>query len=1126
MKSRPEPPASTPDHGRVAAPTLRLLGPPGIQLGAHTIALSPKDGALMALAALATSIRPERAAALLWPHASARQADASLRQRVYRLRRDTGHALVSSGAAFALDSGIATDIAGALAAVDGSGTWPMPELLGDLIFDAMPEFAQWLQTQRQQWRESCREALVACAERKEREGALAQAMLLAQHIVEADPLKEHSQRRLMRLHYLRGDRAAAIAVFERFERALKDELGARPSAETLQLLATVERADGALARVRPIIPVGLLRPPRIVGREAELHACDAAWIADRAFLVRAEAGVGKSRLLREFQADQPGTVLVQARPGDDHVPYALAARLLRVVFEQCGAPQERELRRALAWLLPDWGEAAEASGEAQRLLIQRAFTQAIAESTTQGLRGVLLDDLHFADDASLALVKVLARGDKPGCPSLGMARRPTDGPSSVAALHDELAETHRLELIELSPLTEAQMVDLVASLALPGVDAPALGAALFRHTGGNPLFALETLKERVVVGGDERELPRPANVSALVERRLASLSADAQRLARVAALAGTDFTAELAADVLETHPLDLAEPWRELEAAQVIRDGAFAHDLIFEATRRSVPQPIARLLHRRIATLLAARGVAPANVAAHWEGAGEWPACGAAYAAAARQARAASQRTHEVDCWRRAAAAYDAAAQPAAAFEARCESVPAVIVAQGVGEAHRVVDALLASAYDERTRAAALSAKANAALMSADHVAGLAAATEAAALLAHDRRPLAGFEPARLIAVGYTLAGRAQEALGVIEPYRADIERFGDAEQRGRFWADYAYVLNGLRRLRDTGHALEQGIANARVLGDIAELATMTSNLATVKGNLGQTEAALELARRALALQAQLGALDGPPGAVVQTYVGLYCSVLGRYREALEHLDAALDTFGRDAQATWIAVAAHHKAQCLIDLGQYARARQALDYEVPAVDFVRARGAEIAARIARALGQPQDALAAMGRAVAALSPGADVHVRMHVMLDDLPRDDPAAALLRCDEVIAMARRLEFAGVAVKACLLRVRCLTAAGRASDAAAQARTTIAEMDSVLPGDLYLGEAWWIAARAFEAAGDADDALMCLSRGARWIRRIALPHVPDEYVDSFVHRNPSNRDLLAAADRRLAAQ
>ncbi len=120
-------------------------------------------------------------------------------------------------------------------------------------------------------------------------------------------------------------------------------------------------------------------------------------------------------------------------------------------------------------------------------------------------------------------------------------------------------------------------------------------------------------------------LPQPTTVAALVERRLAQLSAPALKLARTAALAQASFSAELAATVLELHPLDIAEPWRELEAAQVIRDGAFAHDLIFEATRASVPAPIAQLLHRRIAIYLLQRQARPDHIwrrtgPARWNG--------------------------------------------------------------------------------------------------------------------------------------------------------------------------------------------------------------------------------------------------------------------------------------------------------------------------------------------------------------------------------------------------------------------------------------------------------------------------------------------------------------------------
>ena len=77
-------------HARAAADAvceLRLLGVPALAVGERVIALSPKDAALLALAALAGPIRADRVAALLWPAASARRADTSLRQRLYRLRR-------------------------------------------------------------------------------------------------------------------------------------------------------------------------------------------------------------------------------------------------------------------------------------------------------------------------------------------------------------------------------------------------------------------------------------------------------------------------------------------------------------------------------------------------------------------------------------------------------------------------------------------------------------------------------------------------------------------------------------------------------------------------------------------------------------------------------------------------------------------------------------------------------------------------------------------------------------------------------------------------------------------------------------------------------------------------------
>lgn len=1105
---------------------LHLLGQPRLQSsdGGRQHALPVKDAALLAVVALEGPIHGERLAALLWPQATARQAEASLRQRLFRLRRHTQATLVVSGPQLHLAPDVDTDLTAALQAMAGDARAPQRDLLGDLVLDdGLPELAAWLHAQRRQWQARCHGVLADAAERHEKAGALAAALVYAQRLAHTDALAEHAQRRLMRLHYLRGDRAAAIAAFEHFERRLKDELGTRPSAETIELMATIERSAAHLPAHRAVVPVSLLRPPQLVGREPELAALARGWAAGRVCLLTGEAGVGKSRLLQAWAEVSDGAIGVQARPGDADVAYALLARLLRAVHAH--HPPEGAQGQALALLQPERGAAPAVTGEARRVLLHRAAVADLQAAVAGGLTGLIVDDLHFADVASLEAVQTLIEAPPLRALGWGLAQRPSA--SATGPLQCALEEAGRLEPLTLGPLDLVQLTALLASLAVPGLEPVRLAPALLRHAGGNPMFSLETLKEMLLSDGEPawtavEPLPQPASVAALVARRLAQLSEPALRLARTAALAGAAFDAELAAAVLAQHPLDLAQPWQELEAAQVLRDGEFAHDLIFEAVRASVPEPIARWAHGRIAPHLQQRGAAPELLAPHWAGAGQWAQAGAAYAAVAQRARAASQRRHEVEAWQLAADAYARADAPQQAFVARCESIDALIVVHGVTHAQTVVDALLEAAQTDGERVAALTARAKAALMAADHATGVAAAAQARALCQGLDSPWPGFEAARLHAVGLTQAGQPQQALAVIEPLRALVDAEADLERRSRFWSDYAYVLNGAGRLRDTALALEQAIAGTQALGDLAEQATLTINLATVRGNLGQAADALTLAQHALALQDRLGATHGPEGAVVQTYAGLYSATAGRYGEALAHLDTALACFERDRLPVWQAVAANHKAQCLIDLGQYARAQQALVYPLPPLAHVQARGATIAARLARVQGQPALARQHLARALALLGPGADPQVRLHAWLEAAVQAEPDQAVARCDDVLTEARALECAALEMKAHLLRADALRRGGGADLAAVALHAQLPKLSRLQPADLPLGQAWWLVAQVFEAVADEVAVRHALTQGVHWLRQVVLPHVPPPFTASFVQREPSHRALLAAAQRR----
>ena len=672
---------------------LRLLGAPCLVVGERRIALSAKDAALLCLIALAGPIRPDRVATLLWPNAGAKQADTSLRQRLYRLRRDAGLRLLGGGIGLQLQETVHTDLAQGLAQIEHDEHAPLEELLGDLDFDELPELAEWLRQERRRWQEQCTGALAAAAARCEDEGAVARGLVYAQRLVERDPLAEHGQRRLMRLHYLRGDRAAAIATFERFEQRLKDELGTRPSAETIELLATIERGGAALPVRRATAPAGLLRPPRLIGRDRELQALAQAWASRRAFLRIGEAGIGKSRLLQEFCAGRTGVVGVQARPGDAGIAYAVLARLLRAVLAAHPLPLQPARTRELALVLPELGPAVTLAGAAQKLLLQRSVEATLVDALAHGLQALVVDDLHFADEASVEFLQSLLQAEALAALHWGFAQRPAEAGGAAERLRAALEEVARLETGVLQPLDLAQLADLVESIGLAELSAERLAPALLRHTGGNPLFALETLKD-LVLSGDaaaiERggRLPQPVTVGALVERRLGQLSSEALRLVRVAALARAGVQRRA------RRRRARGAPARHRRALARARVGAAA------ARRRLRPRPDLRgrarlgaaadrrLLHKRIALHLAARAVLPERTAPHWAGAGEWQRAGEAYAAAARRAQGASQRSHEVECWNQAAAAFDQAGAADAAFDARCESIHALIVVRGVTQAN------------------------------------------------------------------------------------------------------------------------------------------------------------------------------------------------------------------------------------------------------------------------------------------------------------------------------------------------------------------------------------------------------------------------------------------------------
>jgi tetratricopeptide (TPR) repeat protein len=325
-------------------------------------------------------------------------------------------------------------------------------------------------------------------------------------------------------------------------------------------------------------------------------------------------------------------LLVSARPGDAAAPYAVLARWMRSLVKGFGLAPAAHQRGLLARLLPELGDAEPLAHEDDLLRLTHALSALLNDAQVKGLHTVLVDDLQFADAASVELLRALIAGSS--C-SWVLAMRSHELGPAAQALVEGLERSAEVSSLALHALQAHEVAELLASLEIDGVGSDAQAESLQQRTGGNPLYVLETLKaafmlapvgRAVALRGETAEgkhWPSAPNVARLIQQRLMRLSPLALRVARCAAVAGQDANALLIAQVLGLRPLDLADAWSELEDAQVLRSGEqgggrFAHDLIAEAALASVPHAIAQPLHGDVAAWLEQMHGEPARIANHW----------------------------------------------------------------------------------------------------------------------------------------------------------------------------------------------------------------------------------------------------------------------------------------------------------------------------------------------------------------------------------------------------------------------------------------------------------------------------------------------------------------------------
>jgi tetratricopeptide (TPR) repeat protein len=778
------------------------------------------------------------------------------------------------------------------------------------------------------------------------------------------------------------------------------------------------------------------------------------------------------------------------------------------------------LRRELARLLPGLDESAASSPEPMaddsgRTRFLNGVTAALADAAL-GLQGIVVDDLHFADEASVDLLRHAI-----GQSSLRwiVASRPAEGTPAAMVLLTALREDAEAEVLPLAPLTLPQVAEFIASLDLPAWQADDIAPELLRRTGGNPLFMLETVKAMLAAGGTvgaRAVLPHGTPVGALIGQRIGRLSQAAVNLARCAALATPDFSIALASQVLGLRTLDLADPWAELEAAQIFRDGAFAHDLIHEAALASVPAVVARQLHAEIAAFLEAHDGAAARVAEHWLKAGrEAPAVHALVRAAdeaqeaLRPREALSLRDRASELAERVGLADQAYAQAELALES-------LLVADKQAHSLARTERLLRLATTPVQRLTARNRRLEAMVILGDYETALVEGQEAARAARAAGQPALELDAITFASQAANYLGRYALGLQLMRGVLPWALAHADARRQMEFCADIAYLLDNLGELAEGESYHRRALEMAIAEGETGRLVMVHANLAinlADRGHLQRAQQHLQAARRhALTLDESKGVSWAVEGTA------FFCARdLGHHAQALELLVTVSALAQQHAQLELLMRA--HEALLWMRLGQTARAQQSLSAvdEASAPPGKRARVLLQRARLAGLLAK--DPAPALREALAlrdALYPGLIGMLELE-LASCLP---PAEGLGVCMRIIERLEPKGYEGLALAA---RVRGCALAQRSGDSAhalVLARAALAAPESITPDDLGPAQRWLNPARVLHEQGFTDEARRAAQAGRQWLLDVAQT-LPDAFRSSFLDRVPVHRELMALAGR-----
>lgn len=647
--------------------SIRLLGPFEAHADRQAVNLRRKTRALLAYLAIEGQAQSRQTLINLFCQ-EAQDPAASLRLHLSRIRRELGRSILLTE-----DDHVRFDIAEAqvdaprfqrqldrdLEAHSDSTLIETVELyrgdfLEGLTLNDSPEFELWLLGQRAQLRRLYDRGVDEIVSRLIAQEQYQEAISWAQEHLPSNALLEAPTARLMWLYARTGQQTTALDLFERYRDLLQEELAVEPTAE-LRVLRT-KIATHEIGPDQTTLSLPQLQPQTedlrqtdegFVGREAELKTLHQAWAATNqgqggTLLITAVAGGGKTRLVQTFSRSLTQATILSGdcHESAQHLPYTPWIELLETHLGRMDDDTLLSLSpfwldyllRLLPHLALRLGRVPPPppptdGGDMERLF--SAVAECLLRLSTDGSQLIFIDNLQWADEASLRLFHFIARRVTTVEALLIGALR-SEEIHHTPALQILLDDLHRISSTQLtlSPLSPAEIIDLIDQLwpDLPELQQALVSDMLTQATGGNPLFVTEILRELAHSAEIPEQLPLPESVRTLVQRRVLGLPESDQQVLEAIAVLGSPTTPE---EAQHTSARSEDETFNGIDAG--LRQGLlishleqyptrydFSHDLIGEAILDQLSQIRRQLLHRRAAMVLERGRTPAATLAYHW----------------------------------------------------------------------------------------------------------------------------------------------------------------------------------------------------------------------------------------------------------------------------------------------------------------------------------------------------------------------------------------------------------------------------------------------------------------------------------------------------------------------------